>query len=76
MTPNEIDFMEKLVKLTQETGVAIGGCGCCGSPRLFAKPEGEGYYTTDGAEIEWVKAEYAENLLKRKLATGDRFFKA
>ena len=25
-------FLHKLHKLTKETGLVIGGCGCCGSP--------------------------------------------
>ena len=28
-------FRVGLEKLTRETGVVIGGCGCCGSPSLF-----------------------------------------
>lgn len=34
---NETDlklFLEKLTKLTRETGIEIGGCGCCNSPWL------------------------------------------
>ena len=28
-------FLEGLFKLTEETGVAIDGCHCCGSPWLY-----------------------------------------
>lgn len=27
-------FLEKLADLQDETGVSIGGCGCCGSPYI------------------------------------------
>ena len=28
-------FLEKLSELSLSYGIAIGGCGCCGSPRAF-----------------------------------------
>lgn len=31
-------FMWQLYKLTQQTGIAISGCGCCGSPFLMNVP--------------------------------------
>jgi hypothetical protein len=34
MDENKIKFLQGLEKLTRETGVSIGGCGCCGSPFL------------------------------------------
>lgn len=34
MTENEKRFLEGLEVLTKETGVVVGGCGCCGSPYL------------------------------------------
>ena len=27
-------FLEGLIKLSRETGIVVGGCGCCGSPYL------------------------------------------
>ena len=32
---NEKEFLIGLEALTRKTGIAIGGCGCCGSPFLF-----------------------------------------
>ena len=35
LTQEKVDaFLVGLTKLTMETGVEIGGCGCCGSPYL------------------------------------------
>jgi Fe-S oxidoreductase len=28
------EFLKKLSQLTQEYGISINGCGCCGSPYL------------------------------------------
>ena len=28
----ETEFLRKLEQITRETGIKIGGCGCCGSP--------------------------------------------
>lgn len=36
MDENKIKFLQGLEKLTRETGIIIGGCGCCGSPFLSA----------------------------------------
>jgi hypothetical protein len=33
--PREDEFMEKLIALSKEYGIAIGACGCCGSPWLI-----------------------------------------
>lgn len=57
MDEKEKQFLIGLEKLTRETGVAIGGCGCCGSPFLHpAMPEelvGEaGYAYVD--KVEWI----------------------
>jgi len=32
-------FIDKLTKLSQETGIGIGGCGCQGSPYLYKLPK-------------------------------------
>lgn len=31
----ELQFLKELTELTQKHGIAIGGCGCCGSPFLY-----------------------------------------
>lgn len=41
------EFMEGLAALTQKTGIAIGGCGCCDSPYLWTPKFNDGQYTTD-----------------------------
>lgn len=53
----KLDFLIGLAKLSRETGIAIGGCGCCGSPSIDAmKPEelderaGYGY----SGEVSWI----------------------
>lgn len=33
------EFLKKLSQLTQEYGISINGCGCCGSPYLEAGEE-------------------------------------
>lgn len=59
MTDAEKKFLEGLTKLTLETGVVIGGCGCCGSPflddakSLRAKRVTGGEYTY-GDSVEFV----------------------
>lgn len=35
LTEAQRRFLVGLTRLTQETGVAIRGCGCCGSPFLI-----------------------------------------
>lgn len=52
-------FINDLAQLTIKYGVDISGCGCCGSPSVYAliHPVSEnGYYTTkDGHEhLEWI----------------------
>lgn len=58
MTDNEKKFLIGLAMLTRETGVEIGGCGCCGSPFLLdAKiTSSESGYSTNGrsSEVRWV----------------------
>lgn len=33
--PDHKEFLEELTKLSHKYNIAIGGCGCCGSPTLF-----------------------------------------
>jgi len=59
MEDKEREFIIALEKLTRETGIAIGGCGCCGSPRLdkinLAKESKLAGYGTDGScDIMWI----------------------
>lgn len=49
-------FLEALTKLSQEHGVQIGGCGCCGSPflSLISDDQRNGHYTHhDGDDLSW-----------------------
>lgn len=40
------DFLEKLSQLTRETGVAIHGCGCHGSPSLEQASDPDELFST------------------------------
>lgn len=53
----ERHFLLELTRLTRRTGIAVHGCGCCGSPFLkeVALPEGSGYAVTPAAQIVWVE---------------------
>ena len=59
MTDSE-RFMSRLNELTKETGIAIFGCGCCGSPRLEQVKSTDGEYEyrsgSDGRieDIGWL----------------------
>lgn len=56
-------FMLGLEELTRRTGIAVGGCGCCGSPYLVdAEQHTEAnsryiYDADDSNEVEWAKAD-------------------
>ncbi len=57
-------FLIGLAKLTRETGVAIGGCGCCGSPYLFALNQDElderaGYGSGFVDSVAWISPDDA-----------------
>ena len=59
MTENEKRFLIGLEKLTRETGVTIGGCGCCGSPSLTpllpgAADDSAGYGIGYAGEVTWL----------------------
>lgn len=44
-------FLDELAKLTNKYGIAIGGCGCCGSPYLYRARPGK-YEASAGNMIE------------------------
>jgi len=50
-------FLTELGELTKKYGVAIGGCGCCGSPWLDddadVSDERAGY-SEGGGELQWI----------------------
>lgn len=48
-------FLEELAELTKKHGLAIGGCGCCGSPFIFK--------TSDDREVA-ERLEYDEKTKK------------
>ena len=45
MNDAEKEFLRGLTKLTKKTGIAIDGCGCCGSPFLTKVKSVKGEYT-------------------------------
>ena len=42
-------FLKELTELTKKHGLAIGGCGCCGSPFIF-EVKGNKEHATD---LDW-----------------------
>ena len=57
MRENERKFLVGLEKLSRETGVVIGGCGCCGSPYLRemgAESSQSGYGFGSTGEVLWI----------------------
>lgn len=58
LTDKERAFLIGLAKLTRETGIAIGGCGCCGSPSLDdaeITSDESGYSSGHGAmDVRWT----------------------
>lgn len=58
MEEKKKQFILELTELTRKYGIAIGGCGCCGSPFIYDEDDvGEqcGYVLEDRDEIGWVK---------------------
>ena len=53
-------FLIGLTKLTRETGITIGGCGCCGSPSIDEASDAElsdpdaGYGYGYAGEVAWI----------------------
>lgn len=58
MDSRKRDFLVGLTKLTRDTGICIGGCGCCGSPFLMEAEvtSSESGYTADnhGEIVMWI----------------------
>ena len=56
----EKEFLIGLAKLTRETGITIGGCGCCGSPSIDEASDAElsdpdaGYGYGYAGEVSWI----------------------
>jgi hypothetical protein len=50
-------FLAELTKLTMKYGVAIGGCGCCGSPFLTHLEKPKGVYTISkgGDDLSFIE---------------------
>lgn len=73
---NERKFLIGLEKLTRETGIAISGCGCCGSPFMSSVEKKElsenaGYGFGYGDSITWISPddeynweEYSGSIIK------------
>lgn len=72
-------FLLELEKLTRETGIVVGGCGCCGSPTLseqvnevtdpragYAAPCGLSYFgwVDPGDEYDWEN--YRQDIVKEE----------
>ena len=57
-------FLLKLEALTRETGIAIAGCGCCGSPWLeevSVVDQRAGYGTSSAGEVCWIAPDGSYN---------------
>lgn len=61
-----MQFLSDLTELSRKHGIAIGGCGCCGSPWLY---DDEG---CDFGEMAYVISEATEDGLEMMpLPKGD-----
>jgi len=76
LNPAHRQFLLELRELTLKHGLAIGGCGCCGSPFLMEveSPDPLGGYMTDGDgdEIEWIQPSSKEWSRNSQLAVTPR----
>ena len=56
-------FVQGLFELAKETGIAVGGCGCCGSPYLidldedFSELEPGSYWNDEKRAVETLDRE-------------------
>ena len=57
-------FLKELTELTNKYGIAIGGCGCCGSPWVYDTTSDDGFLIDN--------LEYDES--KKKYVLGDNKF--
>lgn len=53
-------FLEKLSELTMIYGIAIGGCGCCGSPYLMDRDGNTEINGLQHDELIWVDDDHYE----------------
>ena len=59
LNEKEREFIIGLNELTKKTGIAVGGCGCCGSPYLHEIDSedisnGAGYGDNGKSDISWI----------------------
>jgi hypothetical protein len=54
----KMQFLDELAELTRKHGIAIGGCGCCGSPWLDLHTDVSdlraGYSLCEGDQLKWI----------------------
>jgi len=62
-TEKEAAFLIELSELTRKHGIAVGGCGCCGSPflndEISTAPEA-GYGYAGFADFCWIQPDSYE----------------
>lgn len=74
--PASQSAIKKLNKFTNETGISIGGCGCCGSPWI-RKIKGSGHYThTEDEGLTWVGEEETLEVESKKKELQENIQKA
>lgn len=57
---NEREFIKELEQLSRKYGIAIAGCGCCGSPYLVDlnnNPNVKAGYSNTDDGLKWVDPE-------------------
>lgn len=61
MTPKEKAFILALTELSKKHGVAVAGCGCCGSPFLVdGIPIVDSGYSFKDEQLEWTDKKTAK----------------
>lgn len=75
LTPSQINFLLGLRELTLKYGIAIGGCGCQGSPSLYEievnELSAEGGYMTEEEPGYEDQVSNVRFIQPRKLPTGN-----